>query len=117
MPQDVVNYLTPKAEVAKQVFKQNPALTKMNVQNQKVLGQIARLGGGKCATQNFASGGRINLANSITCLRQGLENIKNKNLPGGPQQEKIIKDLTDLTKTTKGAKILRRCVQCIFTRF
>ena len=113
LPQDVVNYITPRAQVAEQIYKQTPALTKMNVQNQKVLGQIARLGGGKCATQNFASGGRINLANSITCLRQGLENIKNKNLPGGPQQEKIIKDLTDLTKTTKGARILSSAARTV----
>ena len=74
--------------------------------HQKILQNIAKLGGGKCATQKFASGGRINLADSITCIKQGLENIKNKNLPGGPQQERIIKNLTDLTKTTSGARAL-----------
>ena len=72
----------------------------------KLISSIAKLGGGKCATQNFASGGRINLADSVTCLRQGLENIKNKNLPGGPQQQRIMKNLTDLTKTTQGARVL-----------
>jgi hypothetical protein len=74
--------------------------------NLSIIKSIAKLGGGKCATENFASGGRINLADSITCLRQGLENIKNKNLSGGPQQERIIKNLTDLTKTTQGARAL-----------
>ena len=74
--------------------------------NLSIIKSIAKLGGGKCATENFASGGRINLADSITCLRQGLENIKNKNLPGGPQQERIMKNLTDLTKTTQGARAL-----------
>ena len=76
------------------------------VENLNIIKNIAKLGGGKCATQKFASGGRINLADSITCIKQGLENIKNKNLSGGPQQERIMKNLTDLTKTTQGAKAL-----------
>ena len=90
----------------RKLVKQQADRGKVGKIDQKILQDIAKLGGGKCATQKFASGGRINLADSITCLRQGLENIKNKNLPGGPQQERIMKNLTDFTKTTQGARVL-----------
>ena len=90
----------------RKLVKQQADRGKVGKIDQKILQNIAKLGGGKCATQKFASGGRINLADSITCIKQGLENIKNKNLSGGPQQERIMKNLTDLTKTTQGAKAL-----------
>jgi len=90
----------------RKIVKQQADRGKVGKIDQKILQNIAKLGGGKCATQKFASGGRINLADSITCIKQGLENIKNKNLSGGPQQERIMKNLTDLTKTTQGAKAL-----------
>ena len=93
LPQDVVNYLTPKAKIAEQIYQETPALKNINVRNlQKQLeNNLLKLSGqidNNCANaikQASKDGGRIGLqsiGSRSVCITKA-KNYMNEQLQRG----------------------------------
>ena len=95
LPEDVVNYLTPKAQKAEQIYKETPALKNVNVNNlQKLLASFSA--NPKCRVsfgKGNKDGGRIGYANGpanlVGCADSGskrLEKVIKTGVKLGPQE-------------------------------
>ena len=102
LPEDVINYLTPKAKIAEQVYQETPALKNINVRN---LQKLAVIG---CGPKAARIGGRIGLfegQNLQACAAKGLQKLQTtdpKNLTPGDKA-----NVRAITKTIQGGRLLK----------
>tara|TARA_R100000697_G_scaffold35774_1_gene47546 strand:- start:37 stop:3009 length:2973 start_codon:yes stop_codon:yes gene_type:complete len=89
LPEDVINYLTPKAKIAEQVYQETPALRNVGVSNlQKQIAELAsEIDPDGCGRKTGATGGRIGLRFGSTECAIKAKNYLNQAVGRGVSNE------------------------------